>query len=50
MDFTSRWNITQIRPNPGYYNASGKAEAAVKVINNIMKKASQNGDFQMMAC
>ncbi|XP_055883485.1 uncharacterized protein K02A2.6-like [Biomphalaria glabrata] len=44
LRFTKRWNITHIRSDPGYPRTNGKAEAAVKIMKNLILKTKRNGD------
>ena len=36
--FTKHWGIRHVRSSPGHHQANGKAEAAVKVVKNMMKR------------
>ncbi|XP_055862796.1 uncharacterized protein K02A2.6-like [Biomphalaria glabrata] len=44
LRFTRRWNIHHIRSDPGYPRTNGKAEAAVKIMKNLILKTKHNGD------
>ncbi|XP_055877238.1 uncharacterized protein LOC129924751 [Biomphalaria glabrata] len=44
LTFTRRWNINHIRSDPGYPRTNGKAEAAVKIMKNLILKTKHNGD------
>ncbi|KAI8728954.1 hypothetical protein BgiBS90_037934 [Biomphalaria glabrata] len=44
LRFTRRWNINHIRSDPGYPRTNGKAEAAVKLMKNLILKTKHNGD------
>ncbi|XP_055899117.1 uncharacterized protein LOC129928517 [Biomphalaria glabrata] len=49
LRFTRRWNITHIRSNPCYPRTNGKAEAAVKIMKNLILKTKHNGDDPYVA-
>ncbi|KAK3738937.1 hypothetical protein RRG08_006504 [Elysia crispata] len=36
--FMKHWGITHVRSSPGHHQANGKAESAVKVVKNMMKR------------
>ncbi|KAI8733748.1 hypothetical protein BgiBS90_036959 [Biomphalaria glabrata] len=44
LRFTRRWNINHIRSDPGYPRTNEKAEAAVKIMKNLILKTKHNGD------
>ena len=43
-DFTQRWGIHHQISDPGYPKTNGKAEAAVKIMKNLMIKVQNNGN------
>ena len=47
--FTKRWGIEHITSSPGHPQANGKAEAAVKIIKGMMRKALSDGTDQYQA-
>uniref|UniRef100_A0A2C9KW21 Integrase catalytic domain-containing protein n=1 Tax=Biomphalaria glabrata TaxID=6526 RepID=A0A2C9KW21_BIOGL len=47
--FTEKWNIIHVKSDPGHHQANGKAESAVKIIKNLMKKANQRSEDQYEA-
>lgn len=47
--FTEHWGIEHVTSSPGHPQANGKAEAAVKIIKGMMKKALSDGTDQYQA-
>ena len=47
--FTNTWGIDHIVSSPSHQQENGKAEAAVKLIRNKMKKTIRNGTDQYAA-
>ena len=42
-DFTDKWGITHTFSSPGHQQANGKAESAVKIMKNLLKKTLKEG-------
>ena len=47
--FTEHWGIRHVRSSPGHHQANGKAEAAVKVVKNMMKRCLIDHEDQYKA-
>ena len=47
--FTKHWGTEHITSSPGHLQANGKAEAAVKIIKGMMRKALSDGTDQYQA-
>lgn len=47
--FVTSWGFQHYRSDPGHHQANGKAESAVKIVKNMMKKCLADGKDQYAA-
>jgi len=47
--FTRSWSVAHITPPPGHQSANGKAESAVKSVENMLKRTSPDDTDQYLA-